>query len=83
MNPDNWTENQAILYLYDAQMLRCVRPGGMLSTSAPSPLTRAQIEPVLRKLAEHRSYAGQTIVCHDENFNPVVLEAGRIKEVAA
>lgn len=76
--PD-WNREQHILYMWDRDQLPRIRKGGVLSTSRPSPLTRAQIEPVLLALAACDEYDGQTIICHDENFTEVVLRDGDIQ----
>lgn len=78
MNPSLWTEDQAILYLYDCELLRVVKPGGTISTSEPSPLTRDEIAAVLLVIAAHRNYEGQTIICHDKEFQPVIMRDGEI-----
>jgi hypothetical protein len=77
--PD-WSDHQRCLYDYDAEILelRIIKAGGVLSTSLPSPLTRAAIEPVLLALAELPAYEGQKIICHDHRFNPVIMRDGRI-----
>lgn len=66
--------NMAILFYYDAHTLNIVAPGGILSTSQPSPLRRDQIEYVGRMLQRHPNYRHQTIIVHDENNVPVTIK---------
>ncbi len=73
-----WSVDQTCLYEYDIGLLPMISESGVLSTSKPSPLTRDEIVPVLKKIAKHSSYQKQTIVCHDENFDPIVLQDGKV-----
>ena len=73
-----WTDDQNTLYDYDVEMLTMLSPSGVLSTDQPSPLTRDEIVPVLEKIAKHSSYERQTIICHDKEFEPIVLQDGKI-----
>ena len=78
-NPD-WSDHQKTLYDYDVEILemQIIQERGVLTTSLPSPLTRAAIEPVLLAIAEHPAYEGQKIICHDHRFDPVIMRDGRI-----
>jgi hypothetical protein len=54
--------NQSILYYYNVQTLSQVRPGGVLSATQKSPLTRDQILDVFEQITHHPVYAQQTMV---------------------
>lgn len=70
--------NMAVLYYYDADAFDRLKPGGVLTTSRPSPLSREQIEYVLLRLRDHPNYKGYTISCHDREFNLITLRDGKI-----
>ena len=73
-----WTEDQTVLYDYDMSMLKLLNSNGVLSTDRPSPLTREEIVPVLEKIAKQPVYKNQVVVCHDKEFEPVVLKDGEV-----
>ena len=77
-NWNDWTHNQHVLYLYDAQMLLLAKPAGIISDTQASPLRRDEIEPVFTALAKHPAYKQQTVICHDLNNQAVILQKGRI-----
>jgi len=75
-----WSDDQSCLYHYDVGLLPMISESGVLSTSKPSPLSRDEIVPVLEKIARHSSYRKQTVICHDENFDPVILQDGKVED---
>lgn len=70
--------NMAVLYFHDLEALRITKPGGLLTTNRPAPLSEDQIRVVLDQLARHPNYEGQTVVVHDENMKPVTLKKGKL-----
>ena len=75
----DWTYNQRILFVFDLEALPMIEPGGTLTTSEPSPMTREEIVPVLEALARQPEYKQHTITCHDLRMTPVTLAAGKVQ----
>lgn len=71
--------NMAILYYYDAQALLLAQDGGVISTTAPGPLDVDDVTYVLKRLAKHPSYRGQSIIAHARGMEAVVMRDGNIK----
>lgn len=72
--------HEAVAYYYDGMMLGHVTDGGVLSTSAGSPLSRESCVKVLQQVARHSNYKNQTVILHDQDFNPVTMKGGEIVE---
>jgi len=72
-------ENQALLFYWDAEMLERTRPTGIISGTQPAPLNVEEITTVLRQLAKHPSYKGQTVIAISEDYKMVRMKAGKVE----
>lgn len=70
--------NQAVLYLWNAQALRQLNPGGVLSATRPAPLNAAQIESVFRQLQHHVYYKDQKMISIASNGDLVIFKNGEV-----
>lgn len=70
--------DMAILYYWDAQMLRMLNAGGPCVNTRPAPLTVEQIQVVFEQLKHHPNYTGNTVLTIAKDLTPVQLRAGEI-----
>lgn len=70
--------NMAILYHYDADCLRVLREGGILAATKPAPLAREDVAWVMRHLARHPDYRGQSVVVPIEDGTTVTMKNGEV-----
>jgi hypothetical protein len=63
----------AMLFHYDAQALRNVKPNGVLSATIPAPLDASDIEFVFCQLAKHPNYLGQRVVAISQDHEIIEL----------
>jgi hypothetical protein len=66
-------EHMAMLFHYDAQALRNVKPNGVLSATIPAPLDASDIEFVFCQLAKHPNYLGQRVVAISQDHEIIEL----------
>jgi len=71
-------DNQAICYYWSVMQLRLLKGDGLLGMKDPSPLSVAQLEVVLRQIAQHANYQRQTIVAIASDARIVKMRGGEI-----
>ena len=74
-------EHMAMLFHWDAEALRSVKTGGVLSASVPAPLDASDIEFVFCQLAKHPNYLGQRVVAISKDHEIIELLGGDISVI--
>lgn len=70
--------NMAILYHYDAGCLAIVKEDGILAASRPAPLAREDVAWVMRHIARHPDYKGQSVIVPIEDGTTVKMKNGEV-----
>ena len=70
--------NQQILFEWSALHLRMLKPDGQLIEPDPAPLSTEEITDVLKALADHPAYEGQTVSIPDRDGKRTLLRDGKI-----
>lgn len=70
--------NMAIAYLYYVQTIRILAENGLLAGTLPAPLSREQMAWVLRSLAKHENYKGQSVQVPLEDGTTIEMKEGEV-----
>lgn len=76
-------QHMALSYYWNGKQLTMLHSRGTLCNPAVAPLTAEEIEAVLRQLAHHPFYEGQTVVCFSEDDKVVTMNRGKLKVASA
>ena len=74
--PSQRESDKATLLSWALTTLLLVKPGGTLSTTRPTPLSRRDIADVIRMIRAGSAYEDQTIIVHAKDGHPVTLRGG-------
>lgn len=70
--------DMAMAYFWYVTILRRINAGGTMQAAEAAPLSRADLEVVLRQVASHPNYRSQRIIMLDADGAEVTLEDGKI-----
>lgn len=70
--------DMAMCYYWNANALKVTTDHGMISATKPAPLTRDQLQTVLRQIARHPEYKHQNVIQFTHEGEPVRLVDGKI-----
>lgn len=73
-----YERNMAIAYFYYARAIQWVTRGGVLASTLAAPLCREDLAWVLRCLASHPSYKGQTVTIPLQDGTTIEMKEGEV-----